>query len=322
MSQLAYQHDRPPAQSVAESVIEEIWFGVDDIDSAEDRAHESLSASVARISGLKTFPVVAQKVIEALDDPEFSVGEIERLFRSDAALALRLLRVANSPLFGFPKPCKDLTDAFMRLGADGVQELVIMAASRYLFDNKRGRKMALRDHCASVASLAHSLGEHRTFSEPHKLFLGGLLHDVGKFLFIQSGELEYRALGCGPTVAADRVHTKEQDAVGFHHGVLGARMLDEWKLPHAVVETVAWHHNPARAYQAGGDTALRVAVVRCANQLDYRLQRGEAWNEPAMSALCETADFAQAAVSVAELRESWEDLLEHRADTLRLFGKK
>jgi len=278
MSQLAYQHDRPPAQSVAESVIEEIWFGVDDIDSAEDRAHESLSASVARISGLKTFPVVAQKVIEALDDPEFSVGEIERLFRSDA--------------------------------------------SRYLFDNKRGRKMALRDHCASVASLAHSLGEHRTFSEPHKLFLGGLLHDVGKFLFIQSGELEYRALGCGPTVAADRVHTKEQDAVGFHHGVLGARMLDEWKLPHAVVETVAWHHNPARAYQAGGDTALRVAVVRCANQLDYRLQRGEAWNEAAMSALCETADFAQAAVSVAELRESWEDLLEHRADTLRLFGKK
>ena len=39
----------------------------------------------------------------------------------------------------------------------------------------------------------------------------------------------------------------EQQILGFHHGEVGARIAEKWRLPEELVEAIATHHNPSDA---------------------------------------------------------------------------
>lgn len=278
-----------PTRRLAENVLEELWFGDDDPRRTDLEASSSLAAAVGAASGLKSFPAVAQQIMSLLAEPDVDLSKVQDVMERDPALASQLLRVANSPVFRPVRPYASLEQAILRLGTRQVGELVAGVATMGMFKDVDGIGLRIRDHCAGVAAIARVIAMELRYRGVGSVFLAGLLHDVGKLLSLQVGEVGYDEFDETLLETADVVHLVEREFVGYDHAVLGAHLLERWQMSELVMRAVAWHHQPGRAYEQGGDVAKVVAMLRIADRIEYQVRTGQAPDEEFTESLARDA---------------------------------
>ena len=144
-----------------------------------------------------------------------------------------------------------------------------------LFKDATGIGARFRGHCTAVGAIARVIETEWKGRRVDDAFICGLLHDIGKLLLMQANEFDYSRLTLEQINQPDTLCSFERQQNGFDHAVLGAHIVSQWGLPHDVAEIVAWHHQPGRAYEAGGAVAFAVAAVRIANALEYKI-----WYDP------------------------------------------
>lgn len=310
------------APTLADSILEELWFGDEDPVRSELEARSSLAAAVGCALGLKPFPAVASKAMQLLSDPDVDFKAVEKVVEQDPALTTQLLRTANAAVFATATRAENVHDAITRLGSRQVYNLVAGLAAMGMFRDLRGLGAYVRDHSAGVAGIARALADSWGFtSGTRDLFLAALLHDVGKLLSLQVGEIDYHRFGRDVIAAPDAVHVEERQAVGYDHAVLGGHVLSAWGMPHPVVEAVALHHQPGRAYGRDADLGLNVALIRLANRVDYRLQQNEPPDDVFIEALSRTFEGTYADFDVVQLNAVWNQLVDARREVASVFSK-
>lgn len=85
-----------------------------------DQPSNSLWRKVTEDAQLLTLPAVYLRLRAVLDDPDYAVSDIEDVISSDPAIATRLLRLANSPYFGFTAEIDTISRAVGLLGSQQV----------------------------------------------------------------------------------------------------------------------------------------------------------------------------------------------------------
>ena len=85
-------------------------------------------------SNLPSVPFVALKVLELTQQEDTSIDDIAAVIQKDPALTAKLLRTANSPLFGLVKKVASIRQATVILGLRTVK---VMALSFSLVDALR-----------------------------------------------------------------------------------------------------------------------------------------------------------------------------------------
>ncbi|RZO54597.1 MAG: HDOD domain-containing protein [Sandaracinaceae bacterium] len=295
------------------NAVEASWFG-DDLLEIEGRAAQSVAAAAAQAVGLKVFPAVAQHVMRLLEDPNITIGDLRGPIEQDASLASRLLRVANSVAYSRGRPVNSIDEAVLRLGFDQVRAIVAGISAFGMFPADGDVAHQLRAHGAGVAAVIGVLG--RTWRGGHvgDLFLSGLLHDLGKLAALQVGEVAYADLPAKVLSSPDCVHRIERMRTGYDHAALGATVLAGWRFDRDVVKTIAWHHRPGRAYAEGGDIAVAVALLRLADQIDYRLRADPELDEAFLAELAQRGETSYADISRDVLEALWPKLREAHAE--------
>lgn len=214
---------------------------------------------------LVSLPEVFVKVARMVDDPRASSSMIARVIGEDPALTARLLRIANSPLYGFPARIDTISRAIAVIGTRGLRDLVLAYAAidvltRFkdgLIDMEAFRRRSLL--CALVARL---IGVHCRVVEPESLFVCGLLHDIGQLIMADklpemARETHLRARDSGM-----HLHHLERAVIGFDHAEVGGELLRQWHLPEQVWEAVKCHHSPGEAHHSLlGAAVLHIAGV-------------------------------------------------------------
>jgi putative nucleotidyltransferase with HDIG domain len=262
----------PSTRKLADSVIEELWFGDDDPLRSHLVASNSLAAAAALATGLRPFPAIAHRVLERSRDPDVAIEDVKRLIEKDVALAARVLRIANSAVYSMGQPCATIERALVRLGLRNTAQVVVSLLAHGMFDHLDPIGVRVRDHCLGVAAIARVLATEWRCADVDDVFLCGLMHDVGKLLAMQVHEIDYATLEHHPNSSPDTTHFRERMRVGWDHAVLGAHVLEAWRLPRNVSTIVAWHHQPGRAYAAGGGVATSVALLRIADHAEYQIR--------------------------------------------------
>lgn len=248
------------------SLRECLWFGEGAPEEVAERAAESLAASVARASGLKPFPAVAQHVLSLLAKQDVDARTLHETLEKDPVLATRVLRVASSPAYNPGRPYVSLEQALVRLGNRAVGELVAGVAAMGVFSDESGVGEVVRSHCASVAAIARVIGTERRFRGVGRAFLAALLHDVGKLMLVAVGEFDY-----SPEMLQrpDECHIRERLALGYDHAAVGASVLREWGLDDSLVRLVAFHHQPGHVYSFDPLEVQIAAYLRLADAIEY-----------------------------------------------------
>jgi len=310
----------PAPDTLADAVLEELWFGDDDPNRSQGEASHSLASAMAVATGLKSFPAVAQRVLGLLSVPDVQLSKVQEAMESDPSLASQLLRLANSAAFRPRSPYTSLEQAIVRLGTRQVSDLVAGVATLGLFRDTGGIGPRVKEHSVGVAAVARVLATQARDPSVGVAFLAGLLHDVGKLLSLQVAEMPYESLSPELLERADGVHIEERIRLGYDHAVLGAHVLEKWKMDGLLTRAVAWHHQPIRAYEIGGDVAKVVSYLRIGDQAEYLLAAGQEPDDEALESLAADAANTYLDHSVDVYRALWPRFAEARQELLAALG--
>jgi putative nucleotidyltransferase with HDIG domain len=303
---------------ISESILEELWFGEDDANAITAQAASSFAAAMAELEGLRPFSDVARRVLDYVADPNFEVGRLKEIMEQDPALATKVLRLANSAAFRPREPCASIQQAIMVLGARTVSEVATSLSMMSMFTDLGGVGRIVRDHCAATGALVRALALRKANAGPSS-YVVGLLHDFGKLLLLQAQPATYLKIHGNQLADADTIHLRERAVLGFDHAVLGAHLLTKWGLPQPIPKIVAWHHQPARAFAAGGEVGLLVALVRLAERIerllhDDTLPSKEATAHLVASPECQYAEFRE-----RDLESMWDELRTVKHEAMQIF---
>jgi HD-like signal output (HDOD) protein len=207
---------------------------------------EQIRTLASQISGLPALPVIASRLLEAVDDPHTSASELASLIASDPALAIRLLRLANSAFYGFPKRIGTVNLAVVVLGFETVRDLCLSVLIADCFFHGE-ESMALDmdyfwHHSLSVAVGARMVYKMAGAAHPGEGFIAGLVHDTGKLFLARYFPQDYRRMLDKVTADEMPLLEAEKEVLSVTHPVAGAWLLEEWNLPGWLTAAIKYHH--------------------------------------------------------------------------------
>ncbi len=208
---------------------------------------------------LPLMPSTVSSALELTRDPKSSFVGLSGLIETDPPLTAQLLKLANSTLFGGMRPVGGLQSALVRVGLDGIRELLIIAAAARILVVPGNRRLTerLQRRAVAVGLCANNLA-FRCNLPKDEAFTAGVLHDVGQAVAWQLIK-DCRA-ELGPRF--DDLHEQKRLADAAHQDI-GARLGREWRLPPETIGALGFHHDPHRAGAHG-----RLAwVVSAANAI-------------------------------------------------------
>ena len=134
---------------------------------------------------LVTLPDVYLRVKGVLDDPESCAADMARAIETDPAMTARLLRLANSPFFGFAANVDTTARAVSLLGTLQIHDLLLATSVSTMFSGVRSDVLNVADFWEEsvrrgVASKL--LATHCNLLDGERIFLAGLLAHIGKMV--------------------------------------------------------------------------------------------------------------------------------------------
>jgi putative nucleotidyltransferase with HDIG domain len=190
---------------------------------------------VAELCDLPPLPAVATRAMALARDPEVKTDDLAAVVQTDAAIALRVLRISRSALYVRRKPPETLKEAIATVGLDGLRKILVAASARSAYRVNDAVSQSLWRHALATALAADELAARTGKARGGPSFIAGLMHDVGRLVFHLSDPAAYTALG-HPTVEL------EERTFGVSHAAVGACLAEQWELDDEVVEAVMMHH--------------------------------------------------------------------------------
>jgi HD-like signal output (HDOD) protein len=298
--------------------VTDLWLDGAAPSESDLRIASSLVARLAGTEGVRPFSSVVARLVDSVSRPDFELVEVCKLIELDLALASRVLRVANSAAYKGQDPCASVTQAVVRIGATNIAGLAMAMSAMAMFQDLGGIARRIRDHSTGTAVVARELALSLSCAPlAPKVFLTGLLHDIGKLLIIQSGDKAYAELVARERVPSS-IHHSEVSMLGFDHGLFGACVLKSWNIPAPSPQLIAWHHQPKGACGATA-WARALDLLRLADVIDWLLGQGCQASSPWVARLALSPDGVRAGLSTDTLPSLWNDLRTVRTEALEIF---
>ncbi len=213
--------------------------------------HISLEELVSRVDEIPVFPQIITNIIHKIEDPEAGASEVEAEIKKDQGLTTKILRLANSSYYGSRRNIITVADAVVLLGFQAVKSMVFATSvgevfSRELPGYALGKEELWRQSQISAIT-CRVLAKKIKYKTPDQAYTAGLLRDIGKVILDHYMSEQYDLVVQMANDSERSFLEVEQEILGFHHGEVGARIAEKWKLPEDLVEAIASHHNPSEA---------------------------------------------------------------------------
>lgn len=198
----------------------------------------------ALLARIPAFPPIVLRLLDILSRDDVEIRELVTLISSDPAFSAQILRVANSPLFGFRSQIDTLQSALVVLGLRRVRGLTMTVATA------NHMKAALRieelsrcwRHMLACALLTEELARSFPAFE-ERAYTAGLLHDVGRLGLLLAYPAEYAELLRNADLNAVELLDYEKEKLGLDHCEAGRLLAAHWNLPPEFQIIAARHHD-------------------------------------------------------------------------------
>lgn len=194
---------------------------------------------------LPTLPAVAVQVLQLTHRDNVSVPQIAKVIEQDPTLTSKILKVANSSLFGLPRQICSLQQAMVVLGLRTVKVMVLTFSLVDAMQEKRRSNFDYRGfwrRCLTTAVAARLLAEQAQSCPADEVFVCALLSDIGIMAAYHADPAVYGKVLDEAHERGAALQEVERERLGYTHEVISSTMLDSWGLPASLVEAIANHH--------------------------------------------------------------------------------
>lgn len=223
---------------------------------------------VKGVGDLVSLPDVFIRINQLVESPDSTLDDIAKVVSQDPAFTVRLLRIANSPFYGFSSAIETVPRAVTLIGTSQVRNLALVTAVAKTFEGLPNELVSPENfwhhslYCGLAARiLARRIGK----TDPEALFTAGLLHDIGELVIFNrmpalAKESLLLVLDSGDELP---VHEAERQVMGIDHAEVGGELARQWRLPPLLQECIEFHHAVGKAPHCRREAA----VVHIANIL-------------------------------------------------------
>ncbi len=233
-------------------------------------ARLNAQALIRDVSGLVSPPHVCARVFELMRSTDASAKDFGHVIGQDPNLTARLLRVANSSFFNFSCRIDTVSRAVTAIGLNELYTILIAVSAVQSFSRIPNHLVNMDTywrHSVFCGLLARGIARRANVLHPERLFVAGLLHDIGSLVLFhripeQCGKLLLAADG-----DEQALYEAEIGALGFSHAEVGSLLLTLWNLPPALPGAVRGHHDPSRASVGAFEAGIVKIADTLANQI-------------------------------------------------------
>ncbi len=193
---------------------------------------------------LPALPAAVQEISRLMEDPNTSTEQLTKVIVKDQALAAKVLKMVNSPIYGFPGRISSVQHAIVLLGMNVIRGLIISTA---VFDAMNKGMLGLWEHSLGCSLASSEIARITGQNSPEEFAVMGLLHDVGKMAF--SLQLPTAKADMDKLVAQQDIYFREAEkqVLGFGHERVNSWLCEHWNLPLFLREGIVYHHDPLAA---------------------------------------------------------------------------
>ena len=220
-----------------------------------------------------SLPKVYFELQESLADPDKTFQDLGAIIALDPALAARLLKMVNSPFFGFPSKIETISHAISIIGMDQLTDLALSTLVIHQFrgiPNNLFNMEKFWRHSIACGVVARSIADFRNDKNIERFYLAGILHDIGRLVIFKKEPALARDTFYRSRERQENIYLSEQKLMGFDHADVGRELLKAWKLPMRLVEAVGGHHQPQNAK----DFPVEAAIIHTSDYIAHVMQAG------------------------------------------------
>ncbi len=202
---------------------------------------------IATIEQIPTLPVISQQIMELLNNEDVAIKEIAVIIEKDPPLAIKVLKIANSPFYGIISNVTSINHALAILGLNEIKAILLAFSIHNFFQNSEFEGIDRRrfwKHSVVCSQIAKYLSQHFKESPDEALFLAALIHDMGKMVFDQFFHDDFVKIVRLVNDNGITFSKAEKRILGVTHSQVAAKLLQKWHFPRPVITQVYYHHAP------------------------------------------------------------------------------
>ncbi len=195
-----------------------------------------------------SLPAVFYKLQSAMADPDKSFADYGEIISLDPGLSARLLKVVNSSFFALSSKVDTISHALTIIGLDQMVNLTMATAVIYQFrgiPNTLFNMESFWRHSIATGMAARTIGLVRGDENVERLYLCGVLHDLGRLIIYMKEPALARDTLTQSRETQENLNLIETEKMGFDHSAVGGALLRHWDIPEQLAQAVAGHHDPA-----------------------------------------------------------------------------
>ncbi len=262
-----------------------------------------------------TLPAIASEILQAVSKDDAALIELSSIISLAPALSVKILRVANSSLFGCNQEVTDIKRAVSILGTNTAKSIALSFVITANLSKQQDVAYSLDQfwrHSVTAAVAAELLSQKLQRDIPD-IFLVALLQDLGALMILLTKGREYKEvldeLSDNPT---DLCH-QEHEQYGFDHQQVASLLFYHWNFPENLFTPVLYHHHPDHAPE---EFKGKVEVLFWADQL-AEIYTGKKVAEKARQV--QSALMAAYGMNEAESLELLDEVAEKSREIITLF---
>ena len=195
---------------------------------------------------LPTMPKVAHDLIISLNDEDAPVSQVRDAICQDPALAIKLMRLANSARYGMQRQIGSVDDAIAVVGASQVRTLVLASCMCDAFPSIPGLDPNTFWHDSQMCGgYAQWLAKH-IGTDSDEAWLTGFMVRLGEVVLGQAAPQFLSDIERLPSYPGARWQ-REMAAVGFTEGQVVAELARRWNFPESIIRGLETAADPLSA---------------------------------------------------------------------------
>ncbi len=205
---------------------------------------------IAAIDNIPSLPTVIVEIMRIANSKTSSASDIEAKMKADQVLTAKILKVANSSYYALNTKVTTITRAVATLGFSSVKNILIATSvsntlnqDLKIYGYGKGGLWAHSLACAAIAKLIGNKVYHMNDEQTEELFIGGLLHDIGKIVI--APELEKYKQELKKFQVDDSfilIEKAEESILGISHPEVGKILCAKWNLSEELQNAIGSHH--------------------------------------------------------------------------------
>ncbi|ATX81624.1 HD-like signal output (HDOD) domain, no enzymatic activity [Mariprofundus ferrinatatus] len=214
------------------------------------------------VDSMPAFPESVCRIIEITSDINCSPKELVKVVERDPVMTMKILKMVNSAFFALARNVSSVQHALVYLGLNTIKNLAVSIATIESLPRQSIPELKMSDflvHSLATASVAQWLAKNQlNIRDASDHFVGGLLHDFGKAVFIQFEPATYGKLILEAKAMNLPLAQVEMEHLGVSSAEVGALLAEKWQLPEQLVNCI---RTQLECNKESSDLVLTVAAA-------------------------------------------------------------